>query len=123
MLYLQDGQNLFDAATSFIPGMDWRVRDTAEHLMVQRAIRPLIIVGIYNTGKSRLGEYTPSRDKKIGGGKADRYGQMLLEEIKPFVESQYRALSGPANTGLGGSSSAAFLRFISACASRKCSAN
>ena len=104
VLYLQDGQNLFDGSTSFIPGMDWQVKDTADQLIAQGAIRPLIIVGIYNTGKWRLGEYTPSRDKKMGGGKADRYGQMLLEEIKPFVESQYRTLSGPANTGLGGSS-------------------
>jgi predicted alpha/beta superfamily hydrolase len=104
VLYLQDGQNLFDGSTSFIPGMDWHVKDTADQLIAQGAIRPLIIVGIYNTGKWRLGEYTPSRDKKMGGGKADRYGQMLLEEIKPFVESQYRTLSGPANTGLGGSS-------------------
>ena len=104
MLYLQDGQNLFDGSTSFIPGMDWHVKDTADQLIAQGAIRPLIIVGIYNTGKGRLGEYTPSHDKKMGGGKADRYGQMLLEEIKPFVESQYRTLSGPANTGLGGSS-------------------
>ena len=104
VLYLQDGQNLFDGSTSFIPGMDWHVKDTADQLIGQGTIRPLIIVGIYNTGKWRLGEYTPSRDKKMGGGKADRYGQMLLEEIKPFVESQYRTLSGPANTGLGGSS-------------------
>jgi len=104
VLYLQDGQNLFDGSTSFIPGMDWHVKDTADQLIAQGAIRPLIIVGIYNTGKGRLGEYTPSHDKKMGGGKADRYGQMLLEEIKPFVESQYRTLSGPANTGLGGSS-------------------
>jgi enterochelin esterase-like enzyme len=104
VLYLQDGQNLFDGSTSFIPGMDWHVKDTADHLIDQGAIRPLIIVGIYNTGKWRLGEYTPSRDKKMGGGKADRYGQMLLEEIMPFVESEYRTLSGPANTGLGGSS-------------------
>jgi predicted alpha/beta superfamily hydrolase len=104
VLYLQDGQNLFDGATSFIPGMDWRVKDTADQLISLGAIGPLIIVGIYNTGRWRLGEYTPSRDKKMGGGKADRYGQMLLEEIKPFVESQYRTLGGPAHTGIGGSS-------------------
>jgi predicted alpha/beta superfamily hydrolase len=104
VLYLQDGQNLFDGATSFIPGMDWHVKETADQLIAQGAIRPLIIVGIYNTGKGRLAEYTPSRDKKAGGGKADRYGRMLIEEIIPFIDSEYRTLSGPANTGLGGSS-------------------
>jgi predicted alpha/beta superfamily hydrolase len=104
VLYLQDGQNLFDGATSFIPGMDWHVKETADYLIARGAIQPLVIVGIYNTGKRRLGEYTPSRDKKLGGGKADRYGRMLIEEIKPFIESEYRTLSGPAHTGLGGSS-------------------
>lgn len=104
VLYLQDGQNLFDGATSFIPGMDWHVRETADGLIAQGSIRPLVIVGIYNTGKRRLAEYTPSRDKRLGGGKADRYGRMVLEEIKPFIESQYRTVGGPANTGLGGSS-------------------
>ena len=104
VLYLQDGQNLFDGATSFIPGMDWHVKETADQLIAQGAIRPLIVVGIYNTGKARLGEYTPSRDKKMGGGKAGRYGRMLVEEIIPFVDSEYRTLSGPANTGVGGSS-------------------
>lgn len=104
VLYLQDGQNLFDGATSFIPGMDWHVRETADYLIAQGVIRPLIIVGIYNTGKARLGEYTPSRDKKMGGGRAGRYGRMLIKEIIPFIDAQYRTLSGPANTGLGGSS-------------------
>lgn len=104
VLYLQDGQNLFDGATSFIPGMDWHVKETADQLIAQGAIRPLIIVGIYNTGKARIGEYTPTRDKKMGGGRAGRYGRMLIKEILPFIDSEYRTLSGPANTGLGGSS-------------------
>ena len=104
VLYLQDGQNLFDPNTSFVPGMYWRVGETADRLIQQGLIRPLVIIGIYNTGKRRIREYTPSRDKTRGGGGADRYGRMLLEEIKPFIESEYRALTGPANTGIGGSS-------------------
>lgn len=103
-LYLQDGQNLFDPATSFIPGMDWHVGQTADGLIDAGRIEPLIIVGIYNTGDKRIREYTPSRDKKLGGGSADRYGGMLLEEIKPFMESQYRISSDGASTGIGGSS-------------------
>jgi predicted alpha/beta superfamily hydrolase len=104
VLYLQDGQNLFDPKTSFVPGVYWHVGETADLLILQKLIRPLVIVGIYNTGKRRIREYTPSRDKTRGGGGADRYGRMLLEEIKPFIESEYRALSGPENTGIGGSS-------------------
>ncbi len=103
VLYLQDGQNLFDPATSFA-GVAWRVGETADRLIAEGKIQPLVIVGIYNTGKQRIREYTPSRAKKLGGGGANRYGQMLVEEIKPFIESEYRILAGPDNTGLGGSS-------------------
>lgn len=104
VLYLEDGQNLFDPATSFIPGMYWRVGETADALIAQGAIQPLIIVGIYNTGKQRINEYTPTRDQKLGGGKADKYGRLLVEELKPFIDSKYRVIGGSANTGLGGSS-------------------
>jgi predicted alpha/beta superfamily hydrolase len=103
VLYLEDGQNLFDPNTSFIHGMYWHVGETADALIAQGAIQPLIIVGIYNTDK-RLNEYTPTRDKKLGGGRADKYGRMLVEELKPFIESKYRVLGGPEHTGLGGSS-------------------
>jgi predicted alpha/beta superfamily hydrolase len=108
VLYMQDGQNLFDPATSFA-GTDWRMGPTADWLIREGRIRPLVIVGIYNTGKQRIREYTPARAKKLGGGGADRYGKMLLEEIMPAVASEYRILPGPANTGLGGSSLGALL--------------
>ena len=98
VLYLEDGQNLFDPATSFIPGMYWRVGETADTLIAQGAIEPLIIVGIYNTGKQRINEYTPTRDQKLGGGKADKYGRLLVEELKPFIESKYRVLGGAAKS-------------------------
>lgn len=104
VLYLQDGQNLFDGATSFIPGQEWRVDETAQRLMTQGAIEPLIVVGIYNAGERRLAEYTPTPDPKYGGGDADLYARFLVEELKPFVDSTYRSLPGPESTGVGGSS-------------------
>jgi predicted alpha/beta superfamily hydrolase len=105
VLYMHDGQNLFDGATSFIPGKEWRVDETAQSLIRNREIEPLIIVGIYNTGLSRVDEYTPTRDQKRNmGGKADLYGRLLVEELKPFIDSEYRTLTDAANTGLGGSS-------------------
>jgi predicted alpha/beta superfamily hydrolase len=104
VLFLQDGQNLFDPGTSFVPGMHWQVGETADALIAEGSIRPLVIVGIYNTGKKRVQEYTPSRDRKRVGGGADKYGRMLLEEIKPLIELEYRVLTGPAHTGIGGSS-------------------
>lgn len=102
-LYLHDGQNLFDGATSFIPGMDWHVGQTADQSIAEGAVEPLIIVGMYNT-KARIREYTPTHVPKLGGGRADRYAKFLIEEVKPFVERVYRPLSSAEQTGIGGSS-------------------
>lgn len=104
VLYLHDGQNLFDGATSFIPGMDWHVGQTADQCIQEGRVEPLIIVGIYNAGKQRLGEYTPTRAPKLGGGRANRYAKFLLDEVRPFVKGNYRVREGVANTGIGGSS-------------------
>jgi len=104
VLFLHDGQNLFDGSTSFIPGMDWHVGQTADQWIQEGRVEPLIIVGIYNAGKQRIGEYTPTRAPKLGGGRANRYAKFLLEEVKPFVNFQYRIQQGPESTGIGGSS-------------------
>jgi predicted alpha/beta superfamily hydrolase len=103
VLYLHDGQNLFDGATSFIPGQDWHVGSTADYGIQSGAVEPLIIVGMYNT-KARIREYTPTHVPKLGGGRADRYAKFLIEEVKLFVDREYRTLSGPEHTGIGGSS-------------------
>jgi predicted alpha/beta superfamily hydrolase len=104
VLFMQDGQNLFDAETSFIKGNYWRMGETADELILTGQMEPLIIVGIYNTGVHRINEYTPLEDKRLGGGRADSYGQMLVEELKPFVDHAYRTLPGAENCGMGGSS-------------------
>lgn len=103
VLYLHDGQNVFDEATSF--GDEWHVDETAQALIVEGKIQPLIVVGVYNTGEHRLDEYTPTaRADKGGGGHADDYGRMLVEELKPFIDREYSTLPGAANTAIGGSS-------------------
>ena len=104
VLYLHDGQNLFDERTAFIPGHPWFAHITADQLVAEGAIEPLILVGIANTGLRRVAEYTPTPDPKHGGGEGDRYGRLLLEEVKPFVDRTYRTLPEPEHTGLGGSS-------------------
>ncbi len=105
VLYLQDGQNLFDGATSYMQGQEWRVDETAEKLIRTGEIEPLIIVGIYNTGDHRIDEYTPTTDhRRARGGKAHLYAAMLTRELKPFVDHEFRTRRGPQNTGLGGSS-------------------
>lgn len=105
VFYMHDGQNLFDGATSYIPGQEWRVDETVDSLIRAKKLPPLIVVGIYNTGPERVNEYAPTRDAKYKvGGKADLYGQMLVEELKPFIDKNYRTRPDAANTGLGGSS-------------------
>lgn len=104
VLYLHDGQNVFDPRTSFIPGEEWEVDESAESLIRSRSIRPLIIVAIYNAGEFRMDEYTNSQDAKGRGGKADLYGRFLIEELMPFIEKNYRTRNEPRNVGIGGSS-------------------
>jgi predicted alpha/beta superfamily hydrolase len=105
VLYLQDGQNLFDGATSFIQGQHWRVGETADALIRAGRVEPLVIVGVYNAGARRIEEYTPTQDGRTRlGGRADLYGRFLVEELKPFVDARYRTLTDAPHTGLGGSS-------------------
>lgn len=103
VLYLHDGQNVFDRATSF--GEEWHVDESAEALIRAGSIEPLIVVGIYNTGEHRLDEYTPTPlPDDGGGGHADDYGRMLVEELKPFIDATYKTLPSAASTAIGGSS-------------------
>jgi len=105
VFYMHDGQNLFDGATSFIPGQEWHVDEIVQSLILAGKVAPLIIVGIYNTGKDRVNEYTAAEDVKFkAGGHADLYGRFLVEELKPFIDATYRTRKDRAHTGLGGSS-------------------
>jgi predicted alpha/beta superfamily hydrolase len=104
VLYLHDGQNLFDPETAFL-GQEWRADETADALIFSGEIEPLIMVGIYNTGENRINEYTPTGIASgHQGGKACLYAAMIVDELKPFIDSEYRTLDGPENTGMGGSS-------------------
>jgi predicted alpha/beta superfamily hydrolase len=103
VLYMHDGQNLFDAETSFA-GTEWGLDETAEELIRAGQMQPVIIVGIYNTGTQRLPEYTPFKDRRGRGGRAWLYGKLIVQDLKPFIDENYRTLPGPENTGLGGSS-------------------
>jgi predicted alpha/beta superfamily hydrolase len=104
VLYLQDGQNLFDGRTSYIAGKTWNAHTTADRLAEAGEIEPLILVGAANTGLRRMAEYTPTRDFKMGGGEGRSYGRLLIEELKPWIDGAYRTLPEAKNTGLGGSS-------------------
>jgi enterochelin esterase-like enzyme len=103
VLYMQDGQNLFDPRTSFIPGQTWEVREQADEAIEGGEVEPLIIVGIYNTER-RLAEYTHEPNAQMDGGEANEYGLMLTQELLPWIAGQYRVRTDRESTGLGGSS-------------------
>jgi enterochelin esterase-like enzyme len=103
VLYMQDGQNLFDPQTSFVKGRTWQMREHADEGIEAGEVEPLIIVGIYNTGE-RMAEYTHERDRKMGGGEAGDYGLMLTRDLMPWIARQYRVRRDRLATGLGGSS-------------------
>ncbi len=104
VLYLHDGQNLFDPRTSYVPGRTWRAHSTADRLTREQLIEPLILVGVANAGHHRMDEYTPSRDWRHGGGKGPLYARLLVDELKPLIDSSFRTRPGPQDTGLAGSS-------------------
>lgn len=98
VLYMHDGGAVF---------VIWRLDETAHALISNKQIEPLIIVCVPNGGTSedRFDEYTPTKDPSLGkGGQANQYGRMLVEELKPFIDSEYRTLTDASNTGLGGAS-------------------
>lgn len=111
VLYFQDGQNIFDAATAFA-GVEWGVDETAQSLVPKGLIEPLIIVAVANTGEDRIHEYAPTRGLIDSSGKKRRrsrgllkkYGRFLSEELKPFIDRQYRTRPEADATGLAGSS-------------------
>jgi predicted alpha/beta superfamily hydrolase len=103
VLYMQDGQNLFEPDRAFIPGQHWRLDSAAEEAVAERTAEPMIIVGVDHAGPGRIEEHTPTRDKKrSAGGKATDYTRMLIEELKPLIDSRYRTQSD--QTAIGGSS-------------------
>ncbi len=108
VLYLNDGQNLFDGTTSFLPNKEWRVDETSRALAEAGLVEKLIIVGVDNAGTERANEYLPTRQRMDNGeewgGKAELYGKFLTDELMPYVNKRFRTKTGPRFTGLGGSS-------------------
>ncbi|HYW32024.1 MAG TPA: alpha/beta hydrolase-fold protein [Gemmatimonas sp.] len=105
VVYLHDGQNVFDDFPMSPFGVQWGIDTTARALVHAGVIAPVILVAIGNAGRDRIDEYTPTRDSAHdAGGLADRYGQMLVFEIKPFIDRLYRTRQGAHDTALAGSS-------------------
>jgi predicted alpha/beta superfamily hydrolase len=115
VLYLNDGQNLFEAAISFT-GVEWQVDESSDRLIREGVVPPMIIVGIDNGGKDRLREYMPYRSLQPMRWRAQgsRYANFLIREVMPFIDRDYRTAPGAENTGLGGSSLGALIALYTA---------
>lgn len=101
VIYMQDGQNLFDNATSFAG--EWGVDETMEQLSYQEELEA-IIVGIPNIGATRLDEYSPFADPRLGGGDGNRYLDFVAKTVKQLIDRDFRTLPGRKYTGIMGSS-------------------
>jgi predicted alpha/beta superfamily hydrolase len=101
VIYMHDGQNLFDLYTSFAG--EWEVDETLNDLFDQGYQVP-IVVGIDNGGIERINEYTPWTNPTYGGGQGDLYINFIIETLKPFIDDNYRTLPGRESTALWGSS-------------------
>ncbi len=117
ILYLNDGQNLFEPSTSFT-GVEWQVDETGDRLIREGVVHPMIIVGIDNAGKERFREYMPHRslNPMMLRVQGQRYPVFLTKEVMPFIARNYRIATGPENTGLGGSSLGALISLYTAAA-------
>ncbi len=102
VLYMHDGNNLFDSNTAFM-GVEWEVDEAAERLIELDLLNEIIIVGVFNTA-ARLEEYTPTSSSKMGGGQGPKYLKFLIEELMPIINHKFNTLTGPSNTGIMGSS-------------------
>ena len=102
VLYMHDGQNLFDAKSAAY-GTEWNIDEVTDRLIANGDMQEVIVVGIDNT-PDRMNEYTPCCDLYIGGGKLDDYARFIVDTVKPWADKQYRTLPGREHTAIMGSS-------------------
>jgi predicted alpha/beta superfamily hydrolase len=103
VVYMQDGQNIVDPATSSF-GVDWKIDETGDSLIRNKIVKGFIVVGIYNTA-DRTKEYTP-------GEVGTAYMKFVVEKVKPLIDAQYRTMPDRKNTIVGGSSAGGIISFM-----------
>ncbi|MDN3638219.1 alpha/beta hydrolase-fold protein [Simiduia curdlanivorans] len=101
VLYMHDGQNLFDAASAYAG--EWGIDETLNSLALTHGLK-LIVVGIDNGGDKRMTELNPFDHERFGASEADAYLDFIVEQVKPWVDQNYRSLSGREHTAIMGSS-------------------
>ncbi|MDD3744275.1 MAG: alpha/beta hydrolase-fold protein [Lentimicrobiaceae bacterium] len=101
VMYMHDGQNLFDKQTSYAG--EWEVDETLNQLFNSGYAVP-VVIGIENGGSYRIQEYTPWVNPNYGGGNGEAYAAFIVETLKPYVDAHYRTLPERENTAIMGSS-------------------
>lgn len=101
VMYLQDAQNLFDDATSYAG--EWQVDETLNKIF-EKTGKSLIVVGIDNGREKRIEELSPYKNAKYGGGNGDNYVKFIVENLKPYIDKNYRTKPQRKYTTIGGSS-------------------
>ena len=107
VLYLQDGQNVFDNRTAFAG--EWGVDEALNQLATNGQDPTSCIVVAVDNGANRLDEYSPWNNPQYGGGQGDLYVDFLVQTLKPYIDTNYRTLPGRENTGVAGSSMGALI--------------
>ena len=105
VIYMQDGQNLFDPRTSFAG--EWNVDGTLDEASEEGL--EAIVVGIANVGAQRANEYSPFDDPKHGAAKGDLYLSFVTDTLKPVIDGEFRTDAARASTGIAGSSMGALI--------------
>jgi leucyl aminopeptidase len=100
VLYLHDGQNLFNGQNYH---QNWAIDESLAQL-AQEGFKDLIIIAIDHGGEERVTEYSPYFNPRFGDGDGEKYMQFLMETLKPYVDNKFRVLPDRENTGIGGSS-------------------
>jgi predicted alpha/beta superfamily hydrolase len=107
VLYLQDGQNIFDEATSF--SGEWGVDEALDTLNAEG--KECIVVAIDNGGEKRINEYAPYDMKEFGKGEGDQYVDFIVKTLKPYIENNYRVKTSPQDCFIAGSSMGGLISF------------
>ena len=100
VLYMHDGQNVFDDLTSFAG--EWQVDETLDSISAHK--KEMIVVAIDHGGAKRINEYCPYDMEKYGKGEGDKYVDFLVKTLKPFIDKNYRTQKDKQNTFIAGSS-------------------
>lgn len=129
VLYMHDGQMLFDSTTNW-NHQEWHIDEVMDELTGTGKIKDCIVVGIWNNGEYRHSEYYPQKslgylptslqtkiisEQLMGKARADNYLKFIVKELKPYIDSHYATLPGKQNTFIMGSSMGGLISLYALC--------